>query len=590
MSQSHAASCTAILCCAFSATVFVASSIAQEQPRQEQTRADFSKYFELQKKVAEAPSAPLGARRMAAAAAVKAAPSKDAVRSRLLKAQEERTPQPSAMDFVANNPVLEEVSASGDPEFAQVVFWNEVALRITANDHTAPPPGSNLDTHPFEQVGPVRTSRALAIVHIAMFESINAVQRKFESYKNIQQKIFQTTSLPADIDASQVSIRHAIAQAAHRALTALYPGKTPDLNLTLAANLTAIQETPVRAINGLAIGDAAANAILDLRKLDGSEMPDPDVAGFQTTDPLKWQRDPLSLDVATALGANWRYVKPFVLEKADVFRPPLPPPVGDSRFVAAFKEVLEKGGDPAAGMTDPPGNADRRPTPTTRTDDETFIGKFWAYDGTALLCAPPRLYNMIATSLALREKKDTITTALDLARFLALVNVALADAGIAAWEAKFCYIYPRPITMIRAASPGMFPVDAPRPFWTPLGAPVSNGRAGRLNFSPPFPAYPSGHAVFGGALFQMFRKYWADPAGPAFTFVSDEFNGHNSDPGASQPRPLLPVTFPGFAKAEMDNAESRIFLGIHWRPDAEEGIIQGNKVADYVFDHVFKPL
>ena len=97
--------------------------------------------------------------------------------------QEKRIPQPDARIFVADNPVLEEVSVGDDREFAQVIFWNEAALRITAIDHTPLPPGSNVDTHPFEQVGPARTARAMAIVHIAMFEAVNAVHRKYESYR-----------------------------------------------------------------------------------------------------------------------------------------------------------------------------------------------------------------------------------------------------------------------------------------------------------------------------------------------------------------------------------------------------------------------
>ncbi len=561
---------------------------AQDQPLRQKDRSDFSRFFELQRRAAAAPAAPLGERRVAAAAAVKNAPGKLDQRSRLLKYQEERTPQPEARNFVANNPVLEEVSAGEDRDFAQVIFWNEVALRMTANDHTPPPAGSALETHPFEQVGPARTSRAMAIVHVAMFEAVNAIHRKYATYQGIQGRIFQRTSLPDDIGPDEASVRHAVALAAHRALLSLYPGKAADLGLTLASNLTAIQEPLNRAVAGMAIGEAAAHEILALRELDGSELGEPDVSVYATNDPRKWQRDPLNLDIGVALGANWRHVRPFVIPSPDAFRPPPPPASGDPEYDQAFQEVFAKGGDPDAGKTNPPGNADRRPTATNRTDDETFVGKFWAYDGTALLCAPPRLYNMIATSLALREKRDTFQDALQLARFLAVVNVAMADAGVAAWEAKYFYLYPRPVTAIRAARPDNSPLTAPAPFWTPLGAPVTNAPAGRLNFSPPFPAYPSGHATFGGALFEVFRSYWPDAADQEFTFVSDEYNGFNSDPGSPTPRPRRPVTFPDFAKAEFDNAESRIFLGIHWKFDATEGIKQGNEVARHVVDNLYK--
>ena len=569
--------------------LFSATAIAQENvsPRQERTRNEFSRYFEAQRRMGGVTIPPVGERRLRAANAIKLAPGGDPKRQRLLDYQEQRTPQPDVRSFMANNPVLEEVAEGEDRDFAQVIFWNEVALRITANDHTPPPPGSTLDTHPFEQVGPVRTIRALAIVHIAIFEAINAIQRQFGSYEGIQARIFQDSSFPADITAKDASIRHAIAIAAHRTLLELYPQKASDLAFTLASNLTAIQETSIKATAGIAIGDAAARAILQLRKLDGSELPDPGVENYQTTDPRKWMRDPLSLDIGTALGGNWSHVKPFVIDRADSFRSPAPPDPTTDRYKEAFREVFDKGGDPIGGVVDPPGNADRRQTPTSRTPEETFIGKFWAYDGTALLCAPPRLYNMIATSLALREKRSSFPDALQLARFLAMANVAMADAGLSAWEAKYFYLYPRPITVIRAAMPGTSPIPAASPFWTPLGAPVTNAKAGRLNFSPPFPAYPSGHATFGGALFQVFRKYWPDANDQSFTFVSDEYNGLNSDPGSPTPRMLKPMTFANFAAAESLNAESRIFLGIHWRFDAEAGIQQGNQVANYVFDHVF---
>ena len=373
------------------------SSVASAQtqsPVQEQNRKSYSRFLEMQRKPALAPGQHLGSRRLAAAAAVKNAPGKDATRDRLLKYQNERTPQPDARSFVADSPILEEVAAGDDREFAQVIFWNEAALRITALDHTPLPPGSSLDTHPIEQVGPARTARAMAIVHIAMFEAVNAVHRKYESYKGIQQKIFTITGLSPNIAPADVSVRHAIAYAAYRTLSEVYPGKREDLDITLTGNLTAIQAPANQANAGREIGEAAARGILDDRAFDGSELPDPPSSIFQSTlptsDPLKWRQDPLNADPAVAIGANWRHVRPFVLEKAEQFRPPPPPAIGTPEYNEAFKLTLEKGGDPNAGLTDPPGNRDRHPFPTTRTPEETFIGIFWAYDahGAALRPAP----------------------------------------------------------------------------------------------------------------------------------------------------------------------------------------------------------
>jgi hypothetical protein len=121
--------------------------------------------------------------------------------------------------------------------------------------------------------------------------------------------------------------------------------------------------------------------------------------------------------------------------------------------------------------------------------------------------------------------------------------------------------------------------------YTPLGAPASN-TAGP-DFTPPFPAYPSGHAGFGGALFQTLRRFYGTDNLP-FTFVSDEWNGTTVASDGSV-RPRRPRSFATLSQAEEENGQSRIYLGIHWSFDKTEGIAQGRSVADYVFDRLFPP-
>jgi hypothetical protein len=177
---------------------------------------------------------------------------------------------------------------------------------------------------------------------------------------------------------------------------------------------------------------------------------------------------------------------------------------------------------------------------------------------------------------------------------LALVNVAMADAGTAIWESKYFYNYWRPVTGIREADEGTGPTGAGdgnpatigNPIFSPLGAPASNLTG--PNFTPPFPAYPSGHAGFGGALFQTLRNFFGTDHIP-FTFVSDEFNGTTVD-NQGNVRPLLPRSFASLSQAEEENGQSRIYLGIHWVFDKTEGITQGRRVADYVFKNAFVPL
>jgi hypothetical protein len=245
-------------------------------------------------------------------------------------------------------------------------------------------------------------------------------------------------------------------------------------------------------------------------------------------------------------------------------------------YTRAFDEVKALGGD---GVT----------TPTARSPDQALIGIYWAYDGTPSLCAPPRLYNQVAREISARSEDVR-----QLARLFALVNVAMADAGIAIWESKFYYDFWRPVTGIREADENTGPTGAgdgnPATLgdagFRPLGAPATNLTG--PNFTPPFPAYPSGHAGFGGALFQVLRRFYGTDR-VAFTFVSDELNGVTLG-NDGQARPLMPRSFDSFSEAEEENGQSRIYLGIHWEFDKTAGIAQGRRVANYVFDRSFQPV
>ena len=189
---------------------------------------------------------------------------------------------------------------------------------------------------------------------------------------------------------------------------------------------------------------------------------------------------------------------------------------------------------------------------------------------------------------------QTRLSPVELARLLALANVAMADAAISCWESKYHYDLWRPITGIRESDPGTGPTGLGDGnaatvgdlTFTPLGAPASNLNG--PNFTPPFPSYPSGHATIGGALFQTIRRFYGTD-NIAFTFVSDEFNGVTKDRNGNV-RPYMPRHFSNLLQAEEENGQSRIYLGIHWRFDKTQGIAQGQRIADYVFDHVFAPL
>ena len=209
-------------------------------------------------------------------------------------------------------------------------------------------------------------------------------------------------------------------------------------------------------------------------------------------------------------------------------------------------------------------------------------GIFWSYDGTPALCAPPRLYNQVARAIVLEHGLNGLPEA---ARMLALINTAMADAAIAAWDSKWHYQFWRPVTAIRSAGQGGNTTVQPDASWYPLGAQATNSRG--PNFTPPFPAYVSGHATIGAALFQVMRHYYPDAT--PFVFVSDEWNGLNKD-ASGVTRPYIPLQFSNFTDAERQNAESRLYLGVHWQADAVQGIAMGRSVGDWTWNHAFAPV
>jgi hypothetical protein len=444
---------------------------------------------------------------------------------------------------------------------SRLVRWNQIAIDASGVDHT---PLEEGESRVFgEQLGPGRSSRAIAIVQVAVADAVNSIFGRWQSFTRIED-----APRGASVDA-------AIAQAAHDTLVAVFPSQASGFGDALAEDLTQIPERGKE--DGRRVGRRAAALVLASRRGDGSDAIDPrmDVEFEPSEQPGKWRQDPIS-QIPVALGASWGDVEPFVIESGRQFRVPPPPDMGSREYTAAYNEVKRLGGD---GST----------TTTQRTPEQAFIGVYWAYDGTPSLCAPPRLYNQLTLTIADRMRTDF----LGLTRLLALVNVAMADAGVASWESKFYYQFWRPVGGVREADRGTGPTgegDGNRatvgdPAFTPLGAPASNLTG--PNFTPPFPSYPSGHATFGGALFEVLRQFYGRDD-VTFTFTSDEFNGVTRDREGNV-RPERSRTFRSFSQAEEENGQSRIYLGIHWAFDKTEGISQGRRVARYVVRNAFQP-
>jgi hypothetical protein len=424
-----------------------------------------------------------------------------------------------------------------------VLRWNTVALGA-----------AQLDTalgRPHEQPGPTRLARALAIVQAAVYDSVNSINGAYQPY------LVDDTNVAPD-----ASIDAAVAQAAHDTLAALYPSQQAIFDADLTADLAAIPAGPAQ--DGAAVGQFVAAQILAARQNDGSSDPMMYTPGTQ---PGQWQPDPLHPS-QMALTPDWGNVTPFTMTSSAQFLAPPPPALNSPEYTAAFNEVESLGGD---GVT----------TPTQRTAEQTEIAIFWGYDGSPGLGTPPVMYNQIAQTIAVEMHNSEIENA----RMFALINLAMGDAGIASWQTKYTYSFWRPITAIRDAAATGNPDTTADLTWAPLGAPADNGAG--TNFTPPFPAYTSGHATFGGALFRMLADFYGTDH-IAFTIGSDEFNGVTRDQNGNV-RPVVTRSFTSLSQAMEENGQSRIYLGIHWSFDKVNGINQGEAIADQAFAKFLRP-
>ena len=432
---------------------------------------------------------------------------------------------------------------------------NTLALALVARDFS--------DGHAATNAGPTKTSRALAIIHLAAHDAYAKVTGAFAP------NLAGLPDVPAGLATSDANGTAAMTGAAVRAALQLYPDDAAFINTEAAKLVTGAD--PVALRYGESIGDAWINA----RKNDGSGTPQTD--SLYALAPGRHRPDPLAPTQQT-LGRTWGLVKPFVLANVVTDAPLGPPPALNSQqYADAFDDVLVN------GRNDLPARS-----PVYRQHAE--IGIFWAYDGSNKLGTPPRLYNQVVVSTP-----DFLAASPVLQiQILAAINVAMADAGIAAWYWKYEYDFWRPVVAIHEADPGWGPTHLGDgnllrrkgdPFWLPLGAPRSNpypapmfGASG-ANFTPNFPAYPSGHATFGTACFltaaALLKK---KPEDIAVKCVSDEFNGVTTD-NMGAVRPAYEADFT-YQEAIEQNKVSRIYLGVHWQFDADGGEVVGKAVAN----------
>jgi len=276
-------------------------------------------------------------------------------------------------------------------------------------------------------------------------------------------------------------------------------------------------------------------------------------------------------------GAAWGGAKPLLATVPDGFSPPPGRNKGTKGAPGAVVDTAHYRDDFAKVAAK--GILDRHSicTADTRTPWEETIGIFWGYDGPQELGTPPRLYMQV--TLAILDNVDVTNSAAlseyDALQMVAAIAVAMADAGIAAWHYKYSadHMMWRPCLGIPRAVPGNGTADS---LWEPLGRPDTNGTG--VGLTPDFPAYPSGHATFGAAAFELLRLMMVqkgratfDPGTGLdnihFNVTSDEFDGRNIDPRTRQPRDLLVLGYRSLWKAITDNSISRVYLGVHWQFD-----------------------
>lgn len=395
--------------------------------------------------------------------------------------------------------------------FGDVVLdWNDTLLDAVRADRTPPP----------------KAARGMAMVQIAVFDAVNAIQGGYESYLDIE--------LNPDDGASAEA---AACVAAHDVLLALYPAQAETFATLLTARLDALDASDAAIESGREIGVATAAAIVAARADDGSADTVTYTPGIEPGD---WQPTPAAF--ADPVLPQWPFVTAFCLPDVAALRRGGPPPLDSVEYTTTFNETKSIGSK----------------TSTTRTADQTEIAFFWADGGGT--ATPPGHWFQIARDISNQRG----LTLIENARLFALMGMAVCDAGICAWDNKYFYGDWRPITAIRAAdSDGNDDTEADAA-WEPL---IS---------TPPFPSYTSGHSTFSGAGSKILSLFLESDE-ISFSTTSDDF------PGVTR-------SFTRLSQAANEGGRSRIYGGIHWEYDNQDGLATGRELAIFVFDNFLKPV
>jgi hypothetical protein len=440
------------------------------------------------------------------------------------------------------------VSSAGHASADVILDWNNVYLNVLRQT----------------QGGPGFMSRTGAMVHAAMFNAVNAVDQSHFAYDPAG------NFNPGNV--AGASREAAAAVAAHRVMSGVYAGSPLQgyFDSTLASSLAAIPEGPAKSA-GMVLGDYAGVHMLNTRQNDGW---DADPSYTPVNAPGFWQ----PTQAGDPISPHWGKVQTWGMMDGAQFRPNRLMAYGTMENFLQSQEYADNyNGNAELGI---PGVKDLGRVDRWTPDDEEYkIAFFWGNDRDGTYHPPGHLNEITQVVAAQQFAGMTPEERLSQhARLFALTNIAMADAGIAAWDCKYETPFDlwRPITGIQNAHLDGNPQTISDPAWEPLNHVDPDGPGPMLPdpFSPQFPAYISGHATFGAAHAAVMAAFFGTDE-ITFTVGTDD--------------PYVPEgytrTFNSFSEAAWENALSRIYLGVHWYIDAVDGNQVGYHIGDWIFAH-----
>jgi hypothetical protein len=375
-------------------------------------------------------------------------------------------------------------------------------------------------------VSPLATSRVASEMSAAVFDAVNGIDPEY-------QPLVVKPTAPKHASKNAAAI-----QAAYAILVKFFPAMTDSLTAQRDASIAAIHGSSPKSIQeGMSWGQTVADAVWAYRLTDGSAPPPPPFEGVLgiVGSPAAigaWRPTP----TANAPGAGPQYASltPWVLRRPSQFRPAPPNALTSAEYAADYNEIKVMGVYSGSG----------------RTDDQSELVRFWG--GNAFID-----WDRIAAQVS-AERSLNLT---ENAHLFALMHVTMADAAIACWDAKYRYVYWRPINAIREGDADGNAATDPDPAWIPW-LDVQGG-------TPPHPEYPSGHSTVSGSAAAILASIFGDDT--PVTATSDVRPGTRS--------------FPSFSAVTAEIADARVFGGIHFRISCTRGNALGQAVAAYVSSH-----